>query len=163
MTSRRTGIVSVATLAALTLTLVVGHAVAPEWVRRLGVDVWNLSAEEADLNRAEDAGRELNAAGDRVLRQIEASERVVGELVAGRVTLTAAVAELRRVNAGRAGFASAQRDADPTGTEPAWVAQYALRRAHVALWDDPSRQADVMRRLAAEYAALVGKEWPGVG
>jgi hypothetical protein len=161
MTARRTGLASVATLAALTLTVGVIHAVAPEWSERMGVDVWNLSEVEAEWNRTEEKGRELAAASEREIRQIEASDRVAGELAAGRLSLADAVDELCRVNAGRPAFITCQRMADPDGTERDWVAQYAVAKAVRYPAADPARQADVACRLAAEYAALTGRVWQG--
>jgi hypothetical protein len=44
MIARRTGAASAAALRALALTLALAQAVAPGWVGRVGLDVWNASA-----------------------------------------------------------------------------------------------------------------------
>ena len=48
---RRPGIASVAALAGITAALSIAHLVAPEWSRAVGLDVWNLSAAQAEWER----------------------------------------------------------------------------------------------------------------
>jgi hypothetical protein len=162
MTARRTGLASVATLAALTLTVGGVHALAPDWSRRMGVDVWNLPCLEAERVQKDALGDELEAHGERTFRQIEASERVAAELAAGRVSLADAVVELERVNSSRSALLAGQRAFHPdAGDDRELVARYAVSKALRIFRDDSTRRTEVMPRLEAEYRALVGKEWTG--
>ena len=160
MTARRTGIVSVAALAALTLTVGVVHAVAPDWSRRMGFDVWNIGEAEAEARDAAQVAHDLCRTGDLIGRQIEASGHVARALAAGRLTLAAAVEELARVNAARAAFLEALRCTNPSASDDReLLAWYALKKVWIELAADPSRQAEVMARLTGEFVALTGKPW----
>ena len=160
MTARRTGIASVAALAGLTLTLGVVHTIAPDWSRRLGLDVWNASAAEADARSADEYATALRVSGDIAAQQIEASDRVGHALATGQMSLTAAVEVLTQINATRDGFQDSLRrihaDAE---SDRERVARYALGKVWWLLVEEPSRQATAVQKLKGEYAALVGKTW----
>lgn len=159
MIARRTGIASVASLAGLTLTVGLVHAVAPDWSRRMGFDVWNIADAETDAREAAEVGRDLHAYGDRTCRQIEASDHVAHALATGRVTLAVAVQELTLINDSRPTWLAALRCSSPEGTgDPELVARYAMGKVWRSLADDPSR-AEVMAKLNREFVALSGKTW----
>lgn len=160
MTARRTGIASVAALAGLTLTVGVVHAVAPDWSRKVGLDVWNSSEAEAEARAADERRRELHDRADRVTRLMGASEHVAHALAAGRTTLADAVEALTHINDTRDGFQDTLRvyHRDATSDRER-VARYAIGKVKAALAANPARRAEVLKKLGGEYAALVGKVW----
>ena len=149
---RRPGITSVATLAAIVLTVGLTHAVAPEWSRAAGLDVWNAGAARADLAATLARGDELEAQNQSTLDQIRGSHGVVQRLGAGRLTLAAAADELAALNAGRPGWIDglvyAHRDA-PTPRHLA--ARYALAKLSRI---DPAAWAAASARLEAELERM---------
>lgn len=160
MTARRTGIASVAALAALTLTVGGVHAVAPDLARELGLDVWTAPSAEAAARQAAERGRLLRDHADRVTRQIADGDSVGVALAAGRMTLADAVVVLAEVNATRVGFLDTLRRVHPDAeSDRELVARYAMGKAWVQLEEEPATRAEVVRRLAPEFAALVGKTW----
>ncbi|MDB5312123.1 MAG: hypothetical protein JWO38_6325 [Gemmataceae bacterium] len=154
-TRRRTGIVSAVLLTGMTGGLTLVHAVAPDWSRRAGLDVWNVIAAEGELAKATAESEALEMKGDQMHRQIEASESVVGLLVEGRMSLPAATDELLVVNAGRVRFFKNQSFSYPdTATARERVARYAIAKAQQRLSADPIRQREVSSRLWAELPAV---------
>jgi hypothetical protein len=153
---RRPGIVSVATLAAVTATLVAAQAVAPGWVRSAGLDVWNLAAVEAGYRTAADHRADLAAAHDHFLRQVAASDQVVGLLIDGRLPLAAAAEELELINRGRPGFYEMlQFHHSGAGSDRrALAARYAIVKVGRRLAADPARLAAVSARLEAELQTM---------
>jgi hypothetical protein len=160
MIVRRTGIASVAALAALTVTVGGVHAVAPDWSRRMGFDVWNISDAETQAREADEIGRDLRVHGDRVCRQIDASDHVAHALATGRVTLAVAVEELVQINRTRPAWLPALRCVCPDANDDReLVARYAMGKVWRELADEPSRRAGVIAKLNREYAELTGKTW----
>lgn len=151
---RRPGIASAATLAGIVLTLGLAHAVAPEWSRAAGLDVWNAGAARAELAGQQARADDLDALNGQVWEQIRGSEGVARRLGAGRQTLAAAADELAALNADRpgweAGLAYAYRDAPTPRHRAARYAMAKLSRVDPATW---TAQA---ARLEAEYRALPG-------
>lgn len=89
----------------------------------------------------------------RVQREAEASGRVAARVIAGDLSLAAAVDELEPVLRERSGFESAW----PEATFPTFrhrVARYVLTRVDTELQHTPLRRAIVLTRLDAEYAAF---------
>lgn len=160
MTARRTGIASVAALAALTLTVGGVHAVAPDLARELGLDVWNAPAAANAARQADERGRRLRDHADCVTRQISDSDNVGHALAAGQVSLADAVVVLAEVNTTRDGFQESLCRIHPdAGSDRERIARYAMGKVWAQLDEEPERRAEVVRRLAAEFAALVGKTW----
>lgn len=95
----------------------------------------------------------LEAQRVRVLREGEASGRVAARLIAGEVSLAAAVDELEPTLRERVGFECAWPD-DPPPTFRHRVARYVMTRVGAELEGDPIRRAAVLARLDAEYEAL---------
>lgn len=151
---RRPGIASAATLGGIVLTLGLAHAVAPEWSRAAGLDVWNTGAARAELAGELARGTDLDARNDLVLGQIGASHGVARRLGAGRLTLAAAVDELAVLNADRPGWEDgllyAYRDAPTMRHRVARYALAKLERVDAAAWSAEAA------RLEAEYRALPG-------
>lgn len=152
---RRPGIASATTLTGITLAVALVHAIAPEWSRAAGLDVWNLpELRQSDADTSAQ-WEELRDAHDRLNRQVEASDHLVIRLIEGEMSLRVAVAELARINAGRTGFVTSLGCQHPEArTDETRLARYALHKAERFLERDPSRQAEVLARLEAEYAGL---------
>jgi hypothetical protein len=152
-TVRRAGASSVAALSGLALALGFSHAVAPEWSRSVGLDVWNIAEEHEAARHASEDSAALHQQHDQLLREIEFADHVTTRLAEGEQTLADAVAELEPVLRQRPGFAS---QCDLLYNPPSFrhgVARYAISRVARAL-ADPARRAAVTRRLEAEYEAL---------
>jgi hypothetical protein len=132
---RRTGYATGAVLSAAVGSLAVCHLLAPAWSREAGLDVWNLWAEQQDLEQVTAAKEVLEQDLDRLLRQVAANEWLVGEAVAGRVELGAAADTLAEINAGRPGY------------------QFALRQAHAAATTDRQVFARQVIAMAARQPA----------
>lgn len=152
---RRTGIVSVATLGAITLTVGLAHVTAPGWVRAAGLDVWNTAAERADLNASLARGDQLDFVHERTHQQITLAWGIVSQLEAGRITLVQAVDELDELNADRSSWADGLIFAHhgvPTHRQR--VALYAIGKLERQYQDDPSKWLPLSARLEAEYRAM---------
>lgn len=152
---RRTGFASVATLAVMAAGMAVAHLVAPGWSRSAGLDVWNAGAAEREYQRATARGRDLDDFRDRLGRQLRATESVVRDLAAGRLTLAAAAAELERVNGGRVGFLDGLDVCYPHLPDFRHrVARYAVDKAAARYANDSAEWEATEARLEAEFAAL---------
>jgi hypothetical protein len=152
---RRPGIVSVAALGGITLAIGVAHAVAPEWSRRTGLDVWSYPELSTREREVEDRRKELQGVHDQLRRQVEAADHVVSLLIDGELSLGDATDEILRINQGRNGFIDGLRSTYPEAhTDRQLTARYAIRKAAEQLEGDPSRQAEVLARLEAEYHRL---------
>ncbi|WP_439628875.1 hypothetical protein [Gemmata sp.] len=140
MSARRTGAASAAALLGIALTA-------------LGIDA-SLGADAREEVRGHEGdAAALDAQRVRAVREGEASGRVAARVIAGDVSLSGAVDELEPVLRERTGFGSAWAD-DPPPTFRHRVARYVTIRVAVELAHDPAREAAVLARLDAEYAAL---------
>lgn len=152
---RRTGIASIAILVGIVSAVGIAHAIAPEWSRAAGLDVWKLTDVEADYQESVSRGEELEAIQYRLNQQITASENVVTLLIESRLPLSAASDELCQINSDRNGLVDSLIWTYPeTRTVQQRFAQYAMAKARRRLADDPARLNAVMTRLEAEYAKL---------
>ncbi len=153
----RPGFASVASLGVITLGVVAFHAVAPNWSKRFGLDVWNYSYYEADQRQTAHERKNLEVSHDRLRRQIEACDRIAGRLVAGELTLAEAAEDASRVNSDRPGFDDCLQIEHPhAGTERLRAARYIMVRARFYMIDrrDTSREVEVMERLEEDYRKL---------
>jgi hypothetical protein len=154
---RRPGAASVAALGVITLSVAAAHAVAPNWSRSVGLDVWRYSEYAADLRQCHDRRKELAAGHERLFQQMDVGDRLAAGLIDAHVSLADAADEIGRVNQDRTGFADTLRWSFGDGTSPRQrFARYLLVRARSRLEDagDPSRLAEVTARLEAEYRAM---------
>jgi hypothetical protein len=141
VTARRTGTASAAALLAVVVAAV-------------GVDAY-LGVEDArdDILRHQADAAVIEAQRVRVVREGEASGRVVARLIAGEVSLAAAVGELEPALRERVGFECEWPD-DPPPTFRHRVARCIRCRVAADLEHDPARQAAVLARFDVEYAGL---------
>ena len=151
-TVRRTGAASAAMLSGLALALGFSHAVAPEWAKRVGLDVWNLPAECETLRESDAKLLLLQQRHEQLRREIEFADHITVRLADGTQTLADAVAELEPILQHRPGFPAADYGNAPTFRHQ--VALYMMDRVRRLLAKDPTRLAEVTPRLEADYAAL---------
>jgi hypothetical protein len=136
---------------ALLVALAAGlFCLAPQAFRPLGLDFGDLPALHRRLDESRRRGEELERRRKAVLRRIAAKERVVAELVAGRLTLRQATARFRDLKGelhdvppppGLAwgGSAGEWHCREVMGWADGWLAEHA-----------PARAAAVAARLEAE-------------
>jgi hypothetical protein len=153
-TARRAGTVSAAALSGLALTLGFAHAVAPAWVRRAGLDLWNLPSLRGDVGEYCHEASALEQKHDRLAREIETARHAAARLIDQRLTLAEAVDELAPVLGARPAFAHAARDRFGTETFRQTVAAYVIDKAEELLEGDPGRRVEVSARLRTEFAAI---------
>jgi hypothetical protein len=152
---RRPGIASVAVLAGITAALVTAHAVAPEWSRAVGLDVWNLSAAEADQRESADRRDELAAQHEQLRQRVAVADHLCTQLIDGRVRLAEAADEVIEVNRDRDAFFFVLRLEHPDATTDRELAAcYLIAKIAARFYDDPSRRAEATGRLEAEYQAM---------
>jgi hypothetical protein len=154
MNARRTGTVSAAALGGLAFALGLAQVVAPGWVKRVGLDVWNMPGLRSDARAAAARGAELRARHEALRRQIDLSDHVCARLAGGVLTLAEATDELEPLMRERLGF---ELMWDVHYTAPTFrhgVARYAIRKVQFLLASDSARLAAVSACLEAEYAAL---------
>lgn len=154
MTTRRTGTVSALAVSGLTLTLLLAHLVAPSWVRKAGLDLWNLPAERRAARETGEQALLLSHQRDRLDRSIEVTDQAVAGLVEGTLPLAEAVDDLSQDLKNRPGFETDARKRFSAGTFRRTVAAYLIDKAERLLADDPDRRAVVSVRLRAEFEAI---------
>ena len=154
MTARRTGIISVAALAALTLTVGVVHAVAPDWSRRMGFDVWNVPGLEEELAAADRDRDRLAVVDGTLMHRIAAKEATVAELIAGRTTLADVTAFFLSLNAERPDMLAILRATYPDGTDEHRTAMNVIDYVAQRVADADERDV-IVCRLTAELAEAV--------
>lgn len=154
---RRPGNASVAVLLALGAGLVAAHVIAPEWSRRVGLDVWNLPSETTLLRDATERHEEVLEDADRAARRREAASQIATKLINGTASLPEAadeIAELFRDEPGMSLTICINFQNEPTDRHR--FARHAIQRAKRLLVDDPTHSAAVVARLEAEYRAMLG-------
>jgi hypothetical protein len=152
---RRSGATSAAVLIGLSLSLAAAHAIAPNWSRRAGLDVWNYSALKEQYNRAAEERAEVLARGEEAAARRAAGNQIVAELIAGTISLPTAADELAEVFSLDNGMRMVLEHVhDTVPTERLRFARHAIDRVGIVLHDDPARLAAVRTRLEAEYRAM---------
>lgn len=158
---RRPGAASAAVLIGLSACLVAAHAIAPDWSRRAGLDVWNLAAAEEAGRDAVEQRAEIEANGERAARRRETANHTAAQLAAGTITLPAAADEIRAIFADDKGMAlTLATTYHAVPTDRLRFARHTIERATRLLLDDPTRLEDVSARLEAEYCAMAAAEAP---
>ena len=148
---RRTGVASIATLAAFAAAFILVNLLAPHWAQSVGLDFWEIEASVANLKKETERTRDIGRIQERMGEQIAAGESIVAALIEGRMTLPHAVDQLVEINRDRPGFAEALtcfHHSAPTHRDR--VEQYVLANLRSTLGNDPSRLAEVLKRLEAD-------------
>ena len=155
---RRTGVASVATLAAFTMAFGLVHAIAPQWSHAAGLDVWNFASEADECQSERVRHEQLVELQEIMSRQAAASGPVVAHLVDGRITLAEATDEMEAITRDRPGFTDLMKFVYPSGpTHRARIARYTIGKVRTLLVNNPSRLAEVSSRLETEYRHLNGE------
>jgi hypothetical protein len=155
---RRPGIASVAVLAGITVALATAHAVAPEWSRAAGLDVWNIPAAEAERRELEDRRDDLEAVHAQLRVRVAAADHLSTQLIDGRARLADAADEVVWLNRDRDAFFRVLRLDHPSArTERELAARYLISKVADRFYDDPSGRAEATDRLEAEYRRLCGQ------
>lgn len=153
-TIRRAGTASVAALSGLVLTLGLAQSAAPEWTRRAGLDVWNVSAAR-DTLLATDRDREmLQSHAEQLHQEIEFTEHTTNRLMAGTLSLAGATDLIEPILRNRPGFDTVAEIHYPAPTFRLSVAQYLVKRVEWEMPADLSERAAISTRLEMEYALL---------
>ena len=87
----------------------VGYA-KPTLVSDLGLDFWNLSGLQTQLDRDLRVHRELDAKDVEVLRRIDFKETLILDLIGGRTTLPEVATHFKHLNVGRTEVMAAIRE-----------------------------------------------------
>jgi len=127
MTMRRAGATSAATLIGLALTIVVAHAMAPKWLRAVGLDVWNYPVAVAANKEANQESQSLDAQHEQLCKEIELSDYVAEQVISGTLSLEAAVDELEPVLSHRCNFDRVMRIIYHAETFRQCVARYLIQ------------------------------------
>ena len=155
---RRPGAASAAVLIVLSTGLVAAHLIAPEWVRRAGLDVWNIGAAETAHRTAAERRCELEAYEEACARRREAANHFADQLVAGATALPTATDQVRAIFADDTGVLVSLESLYPGApTERLRFARHVIDRATRDMPADAPRCAEVRARLEAEYRAMAAE------
>jgi hypothetical protein len=153
-TLRRTGTTSVAVLAGLIATLGVAHTAAPEWVRRAGLDLWNMTEISEELRETNQESVRLQDEAERLRESIEAAGYITTRLIARELSLAEATSLLEPLLEQRHGFKAIADPSHPAPTFRKSVARSLIDRVRRALHADPRRLASLEAQLEDEYVAM---------
>jgi hypothetical protein len=125
-----------------------------------GLHVRAAAADRAALDDAAAEAAELDAV-DQVHRDCRRQqERLVADLLLGRVSLPAAADELLRINAARGDWAATLAVAYPDDPDASTRAAHVLtRHAETAALADPSGLAEPAARVAADFEAMAARPY----
>jgi hypothetical protein len=151
----RPGAASAAVLIALSVSMVIAHAIAPSWSRRVGLDVWNIAALEEEYRAAADEQADVLSQAERASARRAAGNQVAAKLITGSVSLSEAAVELIEVFREDEGtqitLASIHTGAP---TERHVFARHAIDRVRALLVADPAQSDAVVARLEVEYRVM---------
>jgi hypothetical protein len=151
---RHPGVASTAILLGIGAGLVSCSALAPDWSRRVGLDVWNMGAEEQNYRSAVERKEYLGATGDEHIARRAAARSVALKLIDGSETLSAAADQLSAIFRPDRGWCVALELHYPAvPDERHRFARSAIERVR-GLLDDPTESARVLHRLEEEYRAI---------
>ena len=127
----------------------------PGWASTAGLDVWNLPELERNLIAEQQNFEELNQRNVCINARILAKEQVIGDLVAGRLTLLKAAALFRRLNTEIFDYPeTTPPDYFPGRTENERLCNQVLRWATAMTYHwTPSHAEEILCRLKAELEA----------
>ncbi len=152
---RRPGASSVTVLTALSVSLTLAHAIAPDWSRRVGLDVWNYAALEAEYRTAIDERAEVLSRAERAAARRAAGNQVAAKLVTNSITLPTAADELIEVFRQDEGMGIVLELLHQNAPTVRHVfARHAIDRVHSILVEDPAQRDAVVARLEVEYRAM---------
>ncbi len=143
------GLLLVATLAVGCCTL------QPAWLADLGLDVWSLPELLSQLRREEQRLADLSRLDEHLQEVVERKEAATQELIAGRMTLTAATEQFRLAASDSLPHVCKMlRYERLDATDAELLCFHVLEWVRSSLENDPERCEQVLARLAVEFCAL---------
>lgn len=154
-TVRRAGTASVAALSGLVLTIGLAQTAAPEWMRRSGLDVWNVFEAQDSLRATGHQRESLRLEAEQLQQEIEFADHVANRLEAGTISMAEATDIIEPILRNRSGFHNVAGLYYAAPTFRHAVARYlsarVLRRASLT---SAGGWALLATRLEVEYALL---------
>jgi hypothetical protein len=123
-------------------------AAHPSLARTIGVDVWNVPALKEQVRDAAVVEDRLADEDDEVMRRIAVKEAIIADLIAERVTLSAATARFVEMNSTRPHYLAALRDSYPGATDGEKYARNVISFAVARV--NPADRAALSSRLEGE-------------
>lgn len=112
----------------------------------------------AEMESDAECERRLDLIAQRLTRQIEVKDRLVGELLAGRTTLACAAEQFLAMGRHDPVWMAVIRRDYPGRTDAERAARNVIAYATSGLPEDgPARSAEVLARLEAEFLVLAGQ------
>ena len=154
-TIRRPGVASAAVLIGLSASMVGAHLLAPEWSRRVGLDVWNYAAAEDDRRGAAERRAEVDGRAERAAQRRAVADQLAARLVARDAALATVAGDLLALFRDDAGSRNTLSFSNP-GVRDLWLlyARHAIERVGHLLEGDPARCAAVCARLEGDYREM---------
>jgi hypothetical protein len=122
--------------------------VHPTLAQSIGADVWNMPALQEQVREAAAEDARLSDEGDDVLRRIAIKDAIVGDLIAGRVTLVEATDRFTALNAARPRYLAALRESFSGATDQEKFARNVISFAVCRV--EPHERAELSSRLETE-------------
>jgi hypothetical protein len=150
---RRPGVVSTAVFLSLTLSFATAHAVAPQWSRDAGLDVWNLPALNAELKEATEERSNVVEHEEQSAKRRETANHIAMKLADG-FALSEGADELVHVFQNERGMIETLKAIYPDVPSLRHLfALHAIDRVK-RVTHDPVRCEAAVARLEAEYKML---------
>jgi hypothetical protein len=155
-TIRRPGAASAAVLVGLSVGLVAAHAIAPDWSRRAGLDVWSLPALERERLNVVEERNDVEAKATDAARRRETANQIATQLIAGEIALPTATDEIHKIFCEDVGMMVTLAHSHPAApTDRLRFARHTIERAARLLDDEPVRRAALRARLEVEYREML--------
>ena len=155
-TIRRPGAASAAVLFGLSISLGAAHAVAPDWSRRAGLDVWSLPALERQRLNVVEERHDVEARATDSARRRETANQIAAQLVSGAIALPTATDEIHKIFCEDVGMVITLEGSHRTApTERLRFARHTIGRAERLLVGEPARCAALRARLEVEYREML--------
>ena len=153
-TIRRPGAASAAVLVGLSVSLVAAHALAPDWSRRAGLDVWSLPALERERLNVTEERHDVEAKAIESARRRETANQIAVQLISGAITLPTATDEIHKIFCEDVGMVVTLAHTHPAApTDRLRFARHTIERA-ARLVEEPDRSAALRARLEGEYREM---------
>ncbi len=124
----------------------------PAWAKAAGVDVWSIRELNDELASGTARRQELDIHDEVIQRRIALKEGIVGDLLAGRLSLAEATSQFAALNLPRADAMAVIRATYPGRTDEEKLARNVIEYARLRV--DDKTPPGVMARLEAEFDRL---------
>lgn len=141
---------------AVAFSIVAAFAGAHLWAHTAGLDFWEMDRTVEHLRSEEQRSRDIQVESDRLYCQMSACDEVAAAFIDDRIAFADAVDRIDEITRNRQGFAEVLITIHPQAcTHRERLARYAFGKVRSILVDDPTRQAEVLERLEAEYRKMI--------